>query len=160
MKASICLVLLFSLGACKKQGPLKSEDLPPAKCFVLLDKEGRELLTSTSTPLRVSATNLNGQYFELGSECAGGGCQMINAYPVTNYRPYNFFYASSGFAVASISGISTWHLTLNGKTDTLFFDLKGLDPSFLDPANATFNGTPITIDRTLSIPAYVLRRRH
>lgn len=159
MKNFTCFALLLLLLACKKQEVLKDESPPPATVFVLLDKEGNELLTSPSTPIRVSSTNLAGQYFALGSECTGGGCQMINAFPSGGYRPYNFFYASMDLTSASGQGSSKWYITLNGKTDTLFFDLKSV-PAGSYPTNPTFNGSPITIDRRLSIPAYVLRRRH
>ena len=162
MKTLLLLVLTVLLSACEKpsQSPVKHEDLPPNTSFVLLNKEGVELITSRATPLRVSSFTPGGRYFELGDECAGGYCHMIGEFPPNAYHPYNFLYSSGGLTSSSVIGCAYWYLTLNGKTDTLYFNLQGVDPEHLVPAHPTFNGQPIAIDPNLNIPAYVLRRRH
>lgn len=162
MKPFALLLLAVVLGSCEKtsQSPIKSDVRPPAIKFVLLDKEGAELITGPSTPLRVSSTTPSGRYFELGSECAGGGCRMIDAFPPSLQLPYHFVYSSGDLVEASVSGSAYWYLTLNGKTDTLYFDLRGVDPQHLIPAHPTFNGTPIILAQPMTFPFYVLRRKH
>jgi hypothetical protein len=153
--------LFCILVSCKKEPQAVGLLRPPAMLFVLIDRQGMPLITSTATPLRVSSTNAKGTYFELGQECAGGGCQMINSFQPAQYRPYDFFYASGDLSDASNNGSKQWLLTLNGKTDTLYYDVQPPSGNLsYHVVGASFNGVPVQLDQRLSPAAYVLQRRH
>ncbi len=157
----LTLVVLLALSSCKKEEePNVAKDIksPPIQ-FVLLDKYAIPLITSTNTSLRISSTNLAGNYFELGPECQG--CESIGAFAPSSYRPYDFFYGSGTLADNSSQGVKQWLLTLNGKTDTLFYDVQPPSGNLsYRVVGASFNGVPVQLDQRLMPPAYVLQRRH
>jgi hypothetical protein len=154
MKHYLLLALSALAVGCKQNADDK--DIPPALHFALLDKQGNNLLTSTSTPLQVSTIDANGKTIMLGSECAGGGCTMIRSAAAggATAPKYAFVYSSLGAALASQSGSKTWYLELNGKTDTLYFDVQHTRYE-----TVRFNGQPAIIDPA-QLPVYVFQRRH
>ena len=151
-------LLLLGLGilACGCQHTLNDKDIPPALNFVLLDKQGNNLLTSTTTPLHVFSADANGKSVMLGSECAGGGCTMIRSATAggATTPKYGYVYSSLGIAMASQSGSKTWYLKLMGKTDTLYFDVQRTQFQ-----TVRFNGQEASIDPA-QLPVYVFQRRY
>lgn len=156
-----CALLFVSLTACKKNLP-DGNDFPPALNFVLLDKQGNNLLTSISTPIKVSIVS-KGQTVFLGDECAGGGCTMVRPGYSSGSTPpkYAFYYGSLGASVVSSNGTKTFYLELGGKTDTLYYDVQEVRPNNpfdkYDVVSVKFNGKSIAIDQD-QLPIYPLRR--
>lgn len=168
MKTLILLLLAATLfTSCEKVGPGASDILTPPTFFVLLDGTGAELLTSTATPLRVTTT-VGSNPFELGAECAGGGCTMVKEFPNRALQPHRFVYGSVELSDYSLGHTQRWYLTLNGKTDTLDYHVKdtssGTTGQRIEVVQATFNGQPVQPEAQLrgqfGGPFFVLRRRH
>ena len=134
---------------------MDDRDIPVSLSFVLLNKQGANLLTSTATPVQVSFRNSSGQLVYLGSECAGGGCTMVReSHSNTGTPKYKFHYQSLDMSFVSLNGGRTYYINLGGKTDTLYYDRQ-------KSGNATlsFNGRPAAIDPD-QLPVYVLQRQH
>lgn len=161
------LVLFAGLACgCKKDPIPNGNVVPPALEFVLLDKQGNNLLASIATPIRISAVKSNGETGFLGQECAGGGCTMIraaNRYSTRNPK-YDFYYSSLDAALSSSEGVKTWYIELGGKTDTLYYDVQQTRPN--DPSDkfdtkaVIFNGRVALQEDPEQPPLYVFRRRH
>lgn len=150
MKNTLLPFLAVLAFGCKRE--MVDHDIPPALNFVLLDKSGNNLLTSTSTAIRVYSTTSSGQEFSLGSECQGGGCTMIRpAYGAFNYA---FYYSSMAASATSQNGSKTWYLELAGKTDTLYLDVQQTRFKAV-----RFNGKAVEID-PVQAPLYVFQRLH
>jgi hypothetical protein len=139
--------------------------MPPALDFVVLDKQGNNLLTGITTPVEVSSVNASGQSFSLGRECSDGGCTMIRAsYSYGLGTPkYNFHYSTLGAPLASSAGSKTWYITIGGKTDTLHYDVQKTrpdDPLFkYDTKAVVFNGQVALQEDPGQPPLYVFRRK-
>lgn len=154
---SILLVLgLLACQACNRTVIPNNNIMPVPLMFHLLDKQGVSLLTSVNTPIRVYSFDQNGQAQYLGSECQSGGCTMVRA----SGPPYGFGYQSLWASQSSAAGIKTWYIELGGKTDTLYYDVRETRPNNpldqYDIVSVKFNGETIP----LSVPPYVLQRRH
>ena len=137
--------------------------MPPDLEFVLLDKQGNNLLTSISTPIKVSWVN-QGKTSYLGDECAGGGCTMVREGHSPSGKPkYAFYYSSLGASQVSASTSKTFYIELGAKTDTLFYDVQKTRPNDpldkYDIVSVTFNGKLVAIDQD-QVPIYPLRRLH
>ena len=127
-------------------------DMPPPLRFVLLDAQGQNLLTSTTTPVAVTAVASNGQSFTLGSECQGGGCTMVRQ-ASSGAPKYAYYYSTLDAPVSSMGGIKDWYISLGGKTDTLRLDVQ--HTQYLQ---VRFNGKDAAMDPD-QLPLYVFRRR-
>ncbi len=161
----LLILLSAALSSCYTATPVPNgNDMPEQIRFVLLNAQGIPLLTSVSTPLVVATQTAPGTLYTLGFECQDGGCRMINEFAPTAQYPYPFFYSSLEMALFSVRGNKQWLLTLNGKTDTLYCDVQRTRPNDpldqFDVVGVTFNGRPVSIDKTIMPWAYVLRRRH
>lgn len=161
-RSNILLVILSLLGACKK-GPFNGNIMPPDANFALLDKQGNNLLTSTSTPIKVWFIQDNQRKY-LGQECAGGGCTMVReAHSSTGSLKYNYYYSSLDMSNVSYDGYKTFYMEFGGKTDTLFWDVQKARPNDpldkYDIVSVKFNGKPIVIDQD-QLPIYPLQRLH
>lgn len=153
MKYALLAVFGLLAWGCKKD-PVP---MPPALDFVLLDKQGNNLLTGIKTPIEVSADNGRGQRFSLGKECSDGGCTMIRAANRASTRTpkYDFYYSTLGAALASSEGIKTWYITLGGKTDTLYYEVQNARTKAI-----LFNGQVARQEDPEQPPLYVFRQRH
>jgi hypothetical protein len=167
MKSVVLLTFTLAFGGCRKQLPVPNgNDRPPDLRFALLDKHGNSLLTSTSTPLNVYWLNRQGQRENLGLECAGGGCTMVREghSPSASGSPkYPFYYSSGGASEVSASTTKTFYLELNGKTDTLTYDVQLIRPNDLldkyEIKSVIFNGKVASVDLD-QYSIYVFQRRH
>jgi hypothetical protein len=165
MKVVILALFPLAFWGCKRQSPVPNgNDRPPALSFALLDKQGASLLTSTSSPLKVSWINPKGQREYLGLECAGGGCTMVReGHSATGSPKYPFYYSSGGASEVSASTTKTFYLELHGKTDTLYYDVQLVRPN--DPVDkyeiesVVFNGKVASVDPA-QYSIYVFQRRH
>lgn len=76
---------------------------------------------------------------------------------------YPFYYSSGGASEVSASTTKTFYLELNGKTDTLYYDVQLVRPN--DPLDkyeiksVVFNGIVAPTDPD-QYSIYVFRRRH
>ena len=163
MKRLAILFIPCLLGSCKK-GPIPNGNvMPPAANLALLDNNGNNLLTSTSSPLKVWFSK-DGQPTYLGQECAGGGCTMVReAHSSTGTLKYPFYYGSLDMSLVSYGGIKTFYIEFGGKTDTLFWDVQKTRPDDLldkyDIVSVKFNGKPVAIDQA-QLPIRPLQRLH
>lgn len=143
------LLLSLSVSCSKEPGVPNGNVMPDPIVFVLLDKQGDELFTSEDTPIQVSSFNKAGQRFYIKSnvEYPDGKIKMIQSIAPTTEFPYHFFYASLGMPLASGDGSKEWYLELNGKTDTLHYDVRHTRPNALynqyDVIAVSFNGQPV-----------------
>ncbi|MDJ0364301.1 hypothetical protein QMK33_04000 [Hymenobacter sp. H14-R3] len=163
MKILLIFLAFLSLCGCKKPANPTGNTMPPPINFALLDKQGNQLLTSTSTPIKVYF--LKGtQPVYLGSECAGGGCTMVReTYTSTGNPKYSYKYSSLDMSLVSADGVKTFYLELGGKTDTLVWDVQKTKPN--DPLNkydvvaVLFNGKPVIPDPD-QLPILPFKRLH
>ncbi|OWP61638.1 hypothetical protein CDA63_18260 [Hymenobacter amundsenii] len=76
---------------------------------------------------------------------------------------YAFYYSSLGASLASSNGSKTWYVEVDGKTDTLYYDVQKTrpnDPSFKYDVNAVvFNGQVALQEDPGQPPLYVFRRK-
>jgi len=165
MKPVLLLTLALVFWGCKRETPVPNGNVrPPYLSFALLDKQGNSLLTSTSTPLNVFWLNKSGQREYLGSECAGGGCTMVRVgHSATGNPKYPFYYSSGGASEVSASTTKTFYLELNGKTDTLQYDVQLVRPNDpldkYDIKSVVYNGKVASTDPD-QYSIYVFQRRH
>jgi hypothetical protein len=107
---------------------------------------------------------MQGQREYLGLECAGGGCTMVRrGHSATGNPKYPFYYSSVGASEVSASTTKTFYLELNGKADTLNYDVQLVRPNDLldkyEIKSVIFNGKAAPVDpKQYSI--YVFQRRH
>ena len=133
----------------------------------MLDSEGKNLLTSTNPLLASVAYQENGQTIVLGPDCGDGYsvCPNITKYPTSSNQPYEFVYGSSEMTDASLKKGREWYITVGGKTDTLYYELRYLPANAyttFEVVSAIFNGRPVQTDAVLDgqfgRPVFVLRR--
>ncbi|GAA3977925.1 hypothetical protein [Hymenobacter antarcticus] len=155
--------LLALTASCEEPVKPNGNVMPDPLVFVLLDKQGNELFTSEDTPIRVSSFNSRGQrfYIESQTEYPDGKTKMIQ--PTSPSAPYRFVYSSLGIPLASSQGSKEWYLELNGKTDTLHYDVRHARPKALynqfDVVAVSFHGKPVAASGDpLKSVYYVLRR--
>lgn len=151
-KGMALVFVLLGAAACKK---VQTDVLPEPLRFVLVDPLGHNLLTSTATPLRVSALDANGKRFYLPDPGSAAG--SIVAEDSTAVFPYKFYYQNVEPALDSGQGSKDWYLELGGKTDTLHYDVQGVRV-----ASVLFNGKPVALTSTQAGLAsyYRLQRAH
>lgn len=158
-------LLAFTAGCEKTPLPPNGNDMPYPMQFVLLDKQGNELFTSEDTPIKVSSFNSQGQRFYVDSKTEypdGKSKVIVSVTPSTSY-PFRFIFNSLTMPLASSNGSKEWYLELNGKTDTLYYDVRHTRPNALynqyDVVSVSFNGKTVTASGDpLNTPYYVLRR--
>jgi len=163
-RAHLFLVPLLALTAsCEEPVKPNGNDMPHPLVFVLLDKQGNELFTSEDTPIKVSSFNNGGQrfYIESQTQYPDGKTKMIQ--PTSPSAPYRFIYYSLFVPLISSQGSKEWYLELNGKTDTLRYDVRHARPKALynqfDVVAVSFNGKPVAASvGPLNSSYYVLRR--
>ncbi|MGI4871143.1 MAG: hypothetical protein ACRYFX_08190 [Janthinobacterium lividum] len=165
MKSYRLIPLLLVVFACQKEDVPAVADNVLSVHFALLDKQGNNLLTST-TPIQVYSLSATGQKNYLGSECAGGACTMVREAHAYNGQSlkYKFNYETGTIHSASLNGSAkTWYIELGGKTDTLFYDAQYNQPNVQSGDYSIkavmFNGKVAAIDPD-QLPVYVLQRRH
>ena len=165
MKYALLLAVGCGIWSCKKLDMPDGNIMPPTLDFVLLDSGGNNLLTSLSTPIQVFGIKSNGQPIFLGAECAGGECTMIReANQSSAIMPkYSFYYSSLGASLSSESGVKTWYIKLDGKTDTLYYDVQKTRPNDrlykYDTKAVIFNGQVARQEDPGQPPLYVFRRK-
>jgi|GEM_PF-1478768 len=161
------LLLMLSLSSCNKE-PVKpnGNDMPYPMQFVLLDKQGNELFISEDTPIKVSSLNSSGQrfYVDNHSEYPDGKNKVIKAVTPSATYPYHFIYSALTMPIASSNGSKEWYLELNGRTDTLHYDVQHTRPSATynqyDVVSISLNGQPVVAHGDVNSPYYVLQRKH
>ncbi|NKI92058.1 hypothetical protein HBN54_004682 [Hymenobacter sp. 1B] len=159
--------LLLLTSSCSQEPVKPNGNVMPMPIYlVLLDKQGNELLTSEDTPLVVSSFNSQGQRFYVSSlnEYPDGKTKLITAIVPSLIFPYHFVYHSITMPLASSNGSKDWYLELNGKTDTLRYDVQHTRPQALnnqyDVMPVSFNGQSVAVSGgSPDNPYYVLRRR-
>ena len=166
MRTIYYFALLLLLAACKKESGMDRDTGPISTKLVLLDANGTNLLTSTN-PLLVSvAYQENGQTIVLGPECGAGYsvCPNITKFSTNSNQPYEFVYSSGDMTGASLKKGREWYITVGGKTDTLYYELRDISANTdYKVVSAIFNGRPVQTDAVLDMqfgyPVFVLRRR-
>lgn len=161
---SLVLLLVLTTG-CEEPVKPNGNVMPNPLYFVLLDKQGNELFTSTDTPIRISSFNSKGKrfYIESGTEYPDGNTKMIRPTLFSAEYPYHFVCSSLSIPLASSQGSKEWYLELNGKTDTLHFDVRHNRPDALynqfDVVAVSFNGKPVADNGSLLTSVYYVLRR-
>ena len=159
------LGILTSVSCTKTPVTPNGNDMPYPMQFVLLDKQGNELFISEDTPIKVSSFNSRGQrfYIDNQSEYPDGNIKLIKSITPSSTYPFRFIYSSLSIPLASSDGSKEWYLELNGKTDTLYYDVRRTRPEALtnqyDVISVSFNSKPVAASGDpLNSPYYVLRR--
>lgn len=160
-KRLVLSLIAISLCACKKP-IVDGYTMPDPLIFVLLNKQGKNLLTSVDTPLRIYSYGYTNKLSYLNY--TNGFNPIIGGDSTANF-PYKFAYSNLEPAIISSNGVKDWYLELNGKTDTLHYDIQETRPTArfdrYDVIAVSFNGKPVAPATTLDGSAYyVLQRRH
>ena len=140
--------------------------MPGSLEFVLLDRSGQELLTSEDTPIKISSFNSSGRRFYLSdlSEYPDGKTKLVKISIPTASYPYHFYYSTLGMPLASSNGSKEWYLELNGRTDTLHYDVRRTRPDAAfnqyDVVSISFNGRSVVTHYDSGSPYYILQRRN
>lgn len=161
---SLLLIVLNISGCNKEPAKPNGNDMPYPMQFVLLDKQGQELFTSEDTPIKVSSLNSSGQrfYVDNRSEYPDGKSKVIKVTIPSATYPYHFIYNALTMPIASSNGSKEWYLELNGRTDTLHYDVQHTRPNApynqYDVASISLNGQPVVAHGDVNSPYYVLQR--
>ena len=155
-------MLLIGLCACKNP-VIDGYELPDPLSFVLVNKQGVGLIKSGNSPLKIWAFTSQGKQFYL--DYTGKEFHPIAPADSTAVFPYKFFYSNAELGVESSLGSKEWYLELNGKVDTLHYDVQRTRPNDrfhqYDVLSVLFNGKPVTPVATPGItPYYVFQRQH
>lgn len=156
------LISLLSLCACKK-AVIDGYDMPDPLTFVLLNRQGYNLITSVKSPLKIWSFTPQGKLFTL--DYTGKAFNPITASDSTVLFPYKFLYNNLEIPVDSDLGSKEWYLELNGKVDTLHYDVQHTRPDDrfhqYDVLSVLFNGKPVVLTNTPGVvPYYVFQRQH
>ena len=154
-------MLVIALSACKKP-IIDGYELPDPLTFVLLDKQGHNLITSLNSSLKIWSFTPQGKQFYL--DYTGKDFQPIAAADSTVSFPYKFLYNNAELGVESSLGSKEWYLELNNKVDTLHYDVQHTRPNDrfhqYDVLSVRFNGKPIAPIMTPGVvPYYVFQRQ-
>ena len=156
---SSLVTLTLGLTACKHPC---MDIMPNRLYFVLLDKQGQNLLTNVQAPLKMYTYDLTGKTSDIDLNSP----KAIFESDFPESLPSKCAFASGYPAGLSASGTKEFYLELNGKTDTLHYDVQriaGLQSCTdrYEVAAITFNGKPVMPHSLGGTEAYyVLQRAH